>query len=1007
MAQSTSVLLHRRSRTVIPSIITLASWRVRQTWRLLLLAGIGILVAVTLVCTVPLYSEVATTAGLRGVLTATPQDSEITLQATANVLTPAIAAQEYQSFNRIMQQRLGAYLENKTEFFIETPQLGLGAPALDLGDSVALTGTSMSEAARHLHVLSGRLPQPRSHTLEIAITQSTARYLKVVVGSVLTANLFFFGPQNGVEVPEPMQVVGIIATTPGDPYWHAQSFEPPQCPCVGTPPTQFEALMSNETFLAALQQVAVNFHTAGGAPLDDGNQPTLFWYYHLNASQIGSAQLDNLIAQLQSAQTQIGSGNIAGPLSGLNDFSDPQLYGPALASAHGSSTLERFQSRVAVINIPVTLLLLQVLGLILFFVGLMAGLLVERQAEVIALLRSRGASRRQVFGAFAAQSLALALLALLAGPLLAILAARLLIQHTLIPADQQALNVLAGNPLPVALSVGWFALAAALGAILAMLLAVRGAVSRDVLGMRRESARATQRPLWQRIYLDMIAAVIALTSFGLSLYVTHAGALDAQTTLLISTPLALVAPIFLVIAGILLFLRGFPLVLRLSARLASRRPGAAPMLALAQTVRAPGQAIRLILLLALASSFASFALVFLASETQHLQSAAAYQTGADFSGAPLNLTLTETETLQQQTAAYQHLPGVTSATLGYAGDASLQQNTQSFPIAVRAVDASTFAQTAIWTTQDSSQPLSSLMRQLLAKRAAGGARGIPAIVDALTWQTLNLSLGVPFPLQVEDKKVLFIPIAEIEHIPTVNDSLMPGSGSDYTPPGGILVDYPTLAAAYGNASGNALYVNFVWLRTSGDPALLAKIRAALTAGPLALQTPNDRRALIAALQQDPLYLALTDVLTLGTFATILLALVGTLIASWLSARTRLTNFALLRALGSAPRQIASVLTWEQAVVYTTAIVLGACFGALLAVTIVPALVFTGVSNYSSALSSGEFYTIQHVLPIQIVVPLALVIIFVALVIICMVAIGMMARVASRPSISQTLRLNAD
>jgi hypothetical protein len=36
-------------------------------------------------------------------------------------------------------------------------------------------------------------------------------------------------------------------------------------------------------------------------------------------------------------------------------------------------------------------------GLVLFFVSMMADLLVERQLETVAILRSRGASRFQVF----------------------------------------------------------------------------------------------------------------------------------------------------------------------------------------------------------------------------------------------------------------------------------------------------------------------------------------------------------------------------------------------------------------------------------------------------------------------------------------------------------------------------------------------------------------------------------------------------------------------------------
>jgi hypothetical protein len=984
--------------------MTLALWRVRRTWGLLLLAGIGILAAVTLVCTVPLYSEVAMTAGLRGVLNATPQSSEISLQTSLDTLTPASVSQEYQSLNSVMQQQLGGYLQKKTNFSLQTPLLNIVAPKLDDQYSVSLYGASMQAAAQHIKLVRGRLPATRSDTLEIALTARAAYFLGVDVGSKMTVDLYFYGPDNPLIVQAPVQVAGIIVDNPGDPFWNGHIFDPPPAASSASPPSTYAALISNDAFLAQLQQIADGQGVAGGIPFTVGEAPTLYWYYHFNVSAIGINQLDDLLGRLQTAQGQIDSGNIGDPQTGTDNSGAPRLLGPALDSAQGTGTLGHFRSRISVVNIPVTLLLLQVVGLILFFVSLMAGLLVERQADVISVLRSRGASRRQIFGSFVTQSFGLALLALVVGPLLAIVATRLLVQGTLSASDQQAVNVIAGNLLPVALTVGWYALVAALFAVAAMVLAVRGSASRDVLEMRRESARTTRQPFWQRIYLDVVAVIIALTGFAFWLYVSNSGALDAQTSLVISTPLALVAPIFLVIAGILLFLRFFPALLRLLASFASRRPGAASMLALAQMARAPRQAVRMILLLALASSFASFALVFITSETQHLQSAAAYEAGADFSGNPLALDYADP--LAKQTAAYRAIPGVTSATLGYANDAL--EPTTAATISVRAVDTSTFAQTAIWTDQDSTQPLSSLMRQLIAQRPpVGPGANIPALVDALAWQKLNLTVGAHFSLQLNAKLLNFTAVAEIEHIPTVDDSLVSGSSNDFTPPGGIVTDYQSLVSIYNATSGDFITVNYVWLRTSDSPALLDETRAALTKGPLALATLNDRRASLNALEQDPLYLALLDVLILGTITTILLALVGNLIASWLSARARLINFAVLRALGTAPSQLAGVLTWEQVVIYTTAIALGAVFGALLAATIVPALVFTGVTSYTTDTSSGQFYTLQHILPIQVVVPGLLIVVFVALVVICAGAIWMMARVASRPSIGQTLRLNAD
>ncbi|HEY6406269.1 MAG TPA: FtsX-like permease family protein, partial [Ktedonobacteraceae bacterium] len=159
----------------------------------------------------------------------------------------------------------------------------------------------------------------------------------------------------------------------------------------------------------------------------------------------------------------------------------------------------------------------------------------------------------------------------------------------------------------------------------------------------------------------------------------------------------------------------------------------------------------------------------------------------------------------------------------------------------------------------------------------------------------------------------------------------------------------------------------------------------------------------------PLYLDLIGILALGASTALLLALVGNLIASWLSARSRLANFAVLRALGAAPSQIASTLTWEQCIIYSTSILLGILFGAIFSVLVVPQLIFTSVgsSGASSDLTSSQFAVAQSVPPIQIVIPPSLMIALAVLVVICVVALGMMIRVVSRPWISQTLRLNED
>ena len=118
-----------------------------------------------------------------------------------------------------------------------------------------------------------------------------------------------------------------------------------------------------------------------------------------------------MITRLNDAQNQLDKEVIQ-----ISSLQAPQLISPALSSFGAPGSLERFRSRLPVTLIPLVILTIQVLLLILFFVSMMVTIFVDRQAEIMALLHSRGASRRQIFGTFALQMAALLPLALLAGP---------------------------------------------------------------------------------------------------------------------------------------------------------------------------------------------------------------------------------------------------------------------------------------------------------------------------------------------------------------------------------------------------------------------------------------------------------------------------------------------------------------------------------------------------------------------------------------------------------------
>lgn len=1015
---------HRPRRSLAPSLLTLTLWRLRQVRFLLLLTCIGITAAVMIVCAVPLFSTVTTTAGLRGSLSATPATSEITLDTTTQGLSSGIVKNIQQKFAPIFQRDLGNHLSPSTTFTIQGSGFTVVAPAPIKGTyALNLFGTSIQQAAPYINLLQGRIPQAANGEIEALLTPATAQSLHVTVGSVMTlrADYFtdtreMFGGTHPVGMLK-IHIVGLFnVASASDSFWHGQDFQPVN----QSQQSSYTLLVPGTAFLTTLDAIAAANHSD---VVFSPQTYDLTWRYYLDPSGVNIDQLDSLSAQLYRLQADIASK--AGPAqnqaqsNGVITYPylvQVSLFNPVLGSYQLPATLAQYNNRVAVVNVPIDILSLQIIVLILFFVSLMANLLVERQSAAIAMLRSRGANTGQIYGFLVMQSTGVGIIALVVGPILALIAIVLISQRILPPAQQNAITLITANPIQAILGVAWYAVVAVLVAILAMCLLLRRAATMDVLALRHETARTTQVPFWQRFRLDVIAAIIAIVGYAISLYVTGIGSLlDSRAQILVATPLALVAPIFLLIGFILLFLRFFPYLLQWGASITGRNRGAVSMLALAQVARAPRQVVRMTMLLALATAFAIFTLVFSASQIQYSRDIAAYETGADFSG---DLPATaHTTSLRDVTTKYSSIPGVISVTPGYEGEATSAGTSTATTVEIRAVDSSTFAKTAIWTSQDSTQSLSSLMAELAARQKSGiGSSTIPVIADANAMNRLNLKIGTPFTLQVsmlDFSSLNFVVIDQVQHIPTVNDNTGAGTGGNYTPPAGILVDYTTystiyniqIVAANNLKSNDFLPINHVWLHTREDASSLAQVRAALNTPGLHLDNLNDRYALEGVLSNDPLYLDLIIILTIGAITALLLAVIGDLLTSWLNVRTRLTNFAVLRALGASPRQVASVLTWEQAIVYVAALILGVVFGALLSLTVVPTLIFTGAP--ASLTDINEFYALQHIIPAHIVVPLSLDIVFIVLVIVCIVALGMMTRVVLSPSMSQTLRLSED
>lgn len=980
--------IRRRRARVVPSSFTLAIWRLRQIWKLLLVVGLGNIAAVLLVCIVPLFTQIALNAGVRGAISGSSNNSQIIINAFATAPTQSGISDIQQRLDGILTSDMGSDLAaGAPQFSLSLPDVMLNSDNSSGNSSgpsgqMQLYGADLTQAANQYTIVTGRLPAPSRSGIEIALTQADAATLNTHVGGILHAQV----PGQQV-TPLDLRVVGIVTPRSGqsvDPQFHQGEIGfGPGGPIGG--PNFYTGLTSYQAILTWLANHGTN--------VQNGPPPTMIWIYQIDTSHLTANSLNDVLDRLGKVQT-----DVSGQLNGVDGLQGIYLISGALQA------LSNLRIQILLLQIPLLLLLLQVMALVLLFIRMMAELLVDRQAEAIATLRSRGATRRQIFNAFTLHNIGLALIALVVGPLAAIPIVRALSLQSLPAASQSALDAISGNPLAVAYGVRWYALVAVVVASAAMIFSTNRAASNNILTLRRENARTTTKPFWQRLNLDLIFGAISL--IGYTAYVLAVRQVDPRVQLILS-PVSLIASLLMLIAAALLFLRLLPLLLGVGSRLATRGRGASSMLALTQMARAPKQPIRMTLLLALSTAFTVFTLVYSASQAQRIVDVAAYQTGADFSGT-LPVAAAAKYTHADLTAKYRQIPGVTSASVGYSASLNPNNVSAGIPVQLYTVDTNTYAQSTRWTDQDSAQPVSNLMAQLSAARASAIANdSVPAILDDATWQAFHLTPGGRFTLQppgYSNTSMSFVAVGHVPHIPTIYDSYQ---GGGFSGSGGLLADYQSYATVYQHdlsvgAAKATITPNIAWLATRDDAASLTSVRHALGNGVLALSALQDYRKVIDDLRNNPLQIDIASTLLIGAATALTLALIGIWVGSWLNARSRLVNFAVLRALGTTPRQIRSMLVWEQVIVYVAGALLGAALGAVLSLTALPMLIFAELAT------SGNFNNVPNIPAVRAVVPVnTLALGFGALVVICVLALILTMGALARLSLGQTLRLNED
>src|SRR5262245_47794906 len=561
--------------------------------RLLLSVWAGFTLAVALVVSIPVYAEAT---GYR-MLLATLADQSARdplppfsfIYTYGGASTPSVTWAGYQQADRLASNLTAAGIELPAQRIVRyaaTEELRM-VFADGAGEEVDWARLAfMSGFQEQIRLVAGAWPAPwhGAGPVDVLVSKQAASKLTLIVDDVYRLH----APRGyQADLNLPIRVAGIWRPlNPDSDYW----FYSPQV-LTGM------LIAPEASFAVALDHPTVPWiHYAA-------------WYTALDGTSVRSAGVPRLLGQIDQVTADIQR---ALPETDLR--------------RSRSATLARQRDQVRVLTVTLVLFSVPLLGLLGYFMHQMAGLVVERQKEEIAVLRSRGGSYSQVIALALGEGLALGAAALLAGTLLSLpIAQALLWTHSFL----QFAPLEGPPPTLLSASLRHGALVVALAAPVILLRSL-SAAQRTVVSAKQERARDTRAPLWQRLGIDLLLLIPAV--YGYQQLRLHG--MIAVPGLSIAAgdpyrnPVLLLAPALLVLALALLALRIVPRVLALLAWALGGMPGALPT-ALRFLARAPSTYSGALLLIMFTLSLAVFGASMARTLDQHSTDRARYSAGAD------------------------------------------------------------------------------------------------------------------------------------------------------------------------------------------------------------------------------------------------------------------------------------------------------------------------------------------------------------------------------------------
>ncbi len=894
-------------------IVDTLMFAMERLWRqryLVLWALIGLTAATTLAMSLPLYSDAVNTTILQSKLNAVPYAFRFRyLGSQKGNIGQADVSVEDSTARQVFANRIALPISDQISY-VRTSAFRV----TDMRNNKPITPSSMgvlSGLDAHMTIVAGawppKTPTAKGDPLPTLVPETMLYTIGVQVGDVLQVS-----PASGQ--PISLKVAGLWrATNANDPIWNFY------------PPKAFDTvlLVPSDAFWGTVSAIA--------KPVEEAA-----WYFAFDGHNVLTSDIDPLLGRIADGQRSVelalpGVKTDISPVVGLNQFD---------IDAHQ-------------LTLQLTVIILPVGGLVLYFVTLIAGLLVGRQSAEDVTLGSRGMGRRGILAVHMTMWGIMAVIAFGLGIVLSPLLVNLVGRTT---------SFLRFDNAAGALSVVFTTTALAAGAATGVLAASSGlfaawrATSQSITSFKTNAARA-RAAWWQRIYLDLmllIPAYYVLYSLNAKHGVGNNGNTDP-----FADPLTFLGPTLFALGHTLLFLRVWPFLVRIGAGILARGRGIAGLMALRELSRSIGRYRGALLMMAFTLSLTGFTASMASTLDRDLHDRVSYSVGADAvivtatdtqstSGTPDASTGQSTNTVTGFNVLpiddLTHIPGVIAA--ARVGRYDMQIMLPKGPVkgAALGIDRATMAEVTRYRDDYSKLPLADLFNLL----AGNNRTGVIINSQLATQNNLKINQLITYQVYVfgqwrQQDKVPILGI--VDYFPTLDPRAQPFLITNLDP----IFELATTYLQYD-----------VWLAL--DPAVdsntvLAQIRA--LDYPVVLW--KDTNQLIRDAQTAPDRRGVLGFLSVGFVASIALTLIGNIVQAASSFQAQAVQLGSLRAMGLGGVAVAEYLMISQGLAVLSGIAGGTLIGVLTTTLFLPLLDFgNGLPPYLVRFSWNDLVSVYSV-----------------------------------------------